>query len=214
MGGIEMGGMWDRDRWGTVEPVTRRVAAWVLSLPLMLGGTEAAHWLAFRLAYPNPYERSQVLQQTGHGYFEWLPLVGGIGCAFLLSALVVHGRSAARGGGVAPTRLSRFASLPPLAFIVQEQLERLISSGTLLGVVLEPTFMLGVLLTLPFALVAYLAARLLLGVAERVGRVLRRGVTLRLPRLSALAGWVLADVSFAPRLPALAAGHGERGPPL
>ena len=181
----------------------------------MFGGTEVAHWLAFRLVYPNPYERSQVLQHTGHAYFAWLPLLGGIGSAFLLSALVLHGRDAvSRGGAVAPAGLSRFALLPPLAFAVQEHLERLISSGTLLGVVLEPTFMLGVVLTLPFGVVAYLVARLLLGVARRVGRVLRRGGSLHVPRSAAIVGRILLDFSFAqPRLPALAVGHGERGPP-
>jgi hypothetical protein len=186
----------------------------------MLGGTEVAHWLAFRLVYPDSYARSQALQQTGHGYFAWLPLVGGIGCALLVSALVsalvLQGRSASGlgGGSVAPASFSRFALLPPLAFVLQEHLERLFSSGTVVGVVFEPTFMLGLALTLPFALVGYAVARLLLGVAERLGRALGRSGALRVPRLSLSVERILLDFSFVPRVPALAAGHAERGPPL
>ncbi|MGH9920744.1 MAG: hypothetical protein ACRD6W_17970 [Nitrososphaerales archaeon] len=181
----------------------------------MLGGTEVAHWLAFRLVYPNPYERGLVLQQTGHSYFSWLPLVAAIGCALLFSALVLHGKNASRSGvGSAGPGLSRFAVLPPLTFALQEHLERLISSGTVLGVVLEPTFMLGVALTLPFTLVAYLVARLLLGVAERVGQAIGFGRTARFRRLVGIAVRPFPGFVFTPRVAVIAAGHAERCPPF
>lgn len=183
----------------------------------MLAGTETAHWLAFRLAYPSAYERGLVLQQTGHGYFSWLPLAGGIGCALLVAALVIHGRSAAdrAAGAVAPAGLWCFALMPPLAFALQEHLEQLISNGTLMGVVFQPTFMLGVALTLPFALVGYLAARLLLSVAEHVGRLLRRRRGFRARDRSApLRSAAGFELVFPPRVAVLASGHAERGPPL
>jgi hypothetical protein len=193
------------------------VAPWVLSVPLMLAATEVAHWLAFRLVYPGAYERGLVLRQTGHGYFSWLPLAGGIGCALLVGALVVHGRSAADrvAGAAVPTGLWRFALMPPLAFALQEHLERLISNGTVTGVVFEPTFTLGVALTLPFALVSYLAARLLLSVAGHVGRLLGCRRRLRADDESAPAGRSLRpELVFLPRVAVLATGHAERGPPL
>lgn len=182
----------------------------------MLAGTEVAHWLAFRLVYPGAYERSVVLQQTGHGYFSWLPLAGGIGCALLVSALVVHGRGAAdpEAGAVVATGLWRFAVMPPLAFALQEHLERLISNGSVMGVVFEPTFMLGVVLTLPFALVAYVVARLLLRVAEHVGRLLGRPRGSRLRYRPGLSCPVAFSELFLPRVAVLAVGHAERGPPL
>ena len=61
--------------------VKRRSLVWLLSVPLMLGGTEVAHQLAFRLAYPSGWERTQALQESGHGYFSWMPGVGGIAAA-------------------------------------------------------------------------------------------------------------------------------------
>jgi hypothetical protein len=196
--------------------VGRRLVPWGVCLSLMLAGTEVAHWLAFRLVYPGAYERDLVLQQTGHGYFAWLPIAGGIGGALLLSALVLHGWRAGVGGhhSISRAGLLRFAALPPLAFALQEHLEGLISGGTVVGVAFEPTFMLGVLLTLPFALAAYLVARLLLHVADRVGRVLRQRRTFRLRRSTVPTRRAVPGSSFALRMPALAAGFGERGPPL
>ncbi len=182
----------------------------------MLGGTEVAHWLAFRLVYPDAWERSQALQQTGHGYFSLLPVLGGIGAALLVSGLFLHGWdvSVGRGRRVGEVRLSQFAALPPLAFALQEHLERLFENGTVVGVVFEPTFLLGLLLQLPFAVMAYLLARLLLRAAGRVGSVLscRNG-----PRRRAAGSlgrpWFPLELS-APRVAALAGGHAERGPPV
>jgi hypothetical protein len=196
--------------------MNRRVIPWLLSVPLLLGGTEVAHWLAFRLVYPDRFERAQVLAQTGHGYFSWLPMFAGIGAALLISAVFLHGREVSRGvsGSAQKPPLSRFALLPPLAFTLQEHLERLFHNGTLLGVVLEPTFMLGLLLQLPFALAAYLAARLLLRLAERVGTALSRGSTRRSRLFPAAESTGRLLPLWAGHASALATGHAERGPPL
>jgi hypothetical protein len=199
-----------------VGNVTRRLVAWSLSVPLMLAGTEAAHWLAYRLVYPDSWERSQVLAQSGHGYFSLLPLLGGIAGALVVSGLFLHGRAVAQGGAgrVREVRLAQFASLPPLAFALQEHLERLIHGGTIVGVALEPTFMLGLLLQLPFAVAAYLLARFLLRVVGRVARVLggRAGRRRRAPLWTPRPRFSL---ELGPvRIPALAGGHAERGPPV
>ena len=197
--------------------MNRRCIAWLASVPLMLGGTEVAHWLAFRLVYPDAFERAQALQETGHGYLtDWVPMAGGVAAALLVSALFLSCRDArtARESEVVQVGLSRFAALPPLAFTLQEHLERLIHSGTVVGVVLEPTFMLGLLLQVPFALAAYLLARLLLGVAGQVGRVFaQRRRSRRRSRLSTASFRSRVEFSV-PRMAALAGGHAERGPPL
>lgn len=196
--------------------VSRRAIVWMLSVPLMIGGTEAAHWLAYRLVYPDGWERAQALQESGHGYSGWLPLLGGVAVAVLLSALFLHARDASTGRGPSTrrVRLSQFAALPPLAFACQEHLERLTHDGTVAGVALQPTFMIGLLLQLPFAVVAYLSARLLLRVADRVGRIVT-GRNAGRPRVipAALRPCFSFELPL-PRLAALAGGHAERGPPV
>ena len=68
-----------------------------------------------------------------------------------------------------------FALLPPLAFALQELLELSLHTGTFAWhAVLAPTFVPGLLLQLPVSILAYLAARLLLRAAERIGRALAR----------------------------------------
>ncbi len=192
----------------------RRLVLWLLCVPLLLGGTEAAHWLAFRLVYPDAWTRAQVLQQSGHGYLSLLPTVGGAGLAFVVLALLLHGRTARQGASrrTAPT-LWQFAALPLIAFVLQEHLESLIAHGTLVGVPLEPTFLPGLALQLPFAAAAYLAARLLLRAAEQLGRSLGAGAHAdRRATRDGLVPWFALVLSPA-RVAVAAAGYAERGPP-
>ena len=46
----------------------RRLAAWLLSFPLMVVGSQGAHVLAYRLVYPNAHLRLGELLATGHSY--------------------------------------------------------------------------------------------------------------------------------------------------
>lgn len=194
----------------------RKCVVWLVAIPLMLTGAELAHFLAFRIAYPNALERSLALQQSGHGYFTWLPAVGGIALAVLLSAVFLHGTDArnARRRSTGHTPFMRFAMLPPLAFALQEHLEALVHSGSISGVVIAPTFMIGLLLQLPVALLAYLAARLLLGAAERVGRAFsRRSPAYRSTALCESPSWFALTI-WPLRSAVLADGHAGRGPPV
>jgi len=181
----------------------------------MLAGTEVAHFIAYRIVYPDAWERSQALQQSGHGYFSWLPLAGGILLAVLASSVLLHGREARNRDTrlTGHTSLLRFAALPPLAFALQEHLEALIHSGSISGVVIAPTFMIGLLLQLPFALLAYLVARLLAKVAERAGRALADRPAYPAPSLSESPSWFTLTV-WPLRGPVLADGHAGRGPPV
>ena len=151
----------------------RRGLAWVFALPLMLAGSQAAHVLAYRWVYPSTDIRLHALFVTGHGYLDRLPFVLAAGGAAALVALVFAAADAARGRHVERLPAAAFALLPPLAFVLQEVLERSIHSGTLVWQAVEaPTFLPGLVLQLPFALAAYLVARLLLRAAERAGRAL------------------------------------------
>jgi hypothetical protein len=105
-----------------------------------------------------------------------------------------------------------FGLLPLLGYTLQEFLERWVMLGGFpWWMVEQPTFRVGLLLQLPFALVAFAAARLLLRAAEHVGCALRpEELPLRLLGPARLWHPVARSLS---RLAALAAGHAERGPP-
>ena len=149
----------------------RRGAAWGLVLPLALVGSEAAHALAYALVYPQAGTRTLTLFATGHAYFDWLPIVfAGAGAAAAVS-LAVTAMDVARGRPARHAPAWAFGLVPPAGFVLQELLELSLHTGTFgWRAILAPTFLPGLLLQLPFALAAYVAARLLLRAAEQVGR--------------------------------------------
>jgi len=153
----------------------RRSAAWLAAVPLMLGGSQLAHALAYRIAYPQAHVRVLEMLATGHSYFTRLPIALAAAGACLLVSLAVTAVDAARGRSARPLPAWAFALLPPLAFALQETLELSAHTGTFAWrAILAPTFVPGILLQLPFALLMYLIVRALLRVAERVGLALRR----------------------------------------
>jgi len=193
----------------------RRVATWLLSFPLMIVGSQVAHVVAYRLVYPSAPIRLSELVSTGHRYMgspAYLPMLLGlvfaaelVGIGWALAGSVRH--SLRR-----PVPPWAFALLPMLAFTLQELLERWLSSSSFpWWMVLQPTFRVGLLLQLPFALGAHLLARLLLRVADHVGRRLR-GTVGRFGLGFVSLTWVVRDFC-SPRLGALASGHAGRGPP-
>ena len=192
----------------------RRCVAWLVAVPLMLGGSEIAHALAFRIAYPDVPVRMRALLATGHGYDRWLPLAFGCAAAIVALSLLVAAADASRGRAARGLPAWAFALLPPLAFTVQEHLELLLHTGVFpWHEVARPTFLPGLALQLPFALLAYLAARLLLRTAERVGRAVARLAPPR-PRLVAVVFPAPAAAPRLPRRPLISRGLAKRGPPL
>lgn len=152
----------------------RRSAAWLATVPLMLGGSQLAHAVAYRIAYPQAHVRVVHMLATGHSYFTRLPILLAAAGACVLVALVATAVDAARGLRARALPASAFALLPPLAFALQELLELSLHTGTFAWhAVLAPTFLPGLLLQLPFALLMYVLARLLLRAAERIGHALR-----------------------------------------
>jgi len=141
-----------------------------------------------------------------------LPLVFAACAAIELIAFVTAVVGSLRRRAAPPVPAWAFGLLPPLGFAVQEFLERWLS-GALFPwwMVLQPTFRIGLLLQLPFGLVAYVAARLLLRVADDVGSMLRRLVE-RTPLPGISSNWVPFELHPV-RVPVLADGHAGRGPP-
>jgi hypothetical protein len=186
----------------------RRGLAWALTLPLVLLGTQAAHELAYELVYPQAHAR--VLLATGHAYLTWLPLALALAGAVALAALCAAATDAARGRPVRDLPAWAFALLPPATFVVQEVLELSLHAGGFgWRAVLEPTFLPGLLLQLPLALVAYVAARSLLQTAQRVGRALAWPARPRAAFVQPLA----APAATPLQARVASAGRSSRGPP-
>ena len=191
----------------------RRSLTWLFALPIVLAGSQVAHVIAYRWVYPSSHVRLHALLESGHGYMDQLPLVFGIGAAIAVVSLIAAVVDAARGRSLRGLPAWAFALLPLLTFVVQEILERSLHTGTFVWQAVEsPTFLPGLALQLPFAAMAFVAARLLLRTVRAVGRLIggarphatRRAsdllpvpIVVRLPRPTPLA--------------ALAAG---RAPPL
>jgi len=103
-----------------------------------------------------------------------------------------------------------FACLPPVVFFVQEHVEHLISHGVPWTLAADPTFVAGLCLQAPFALAAYLVARLLVAAAAAIAR--RRAVR---PPAAAPSGVCFAPTAEPfPRLRVAGSRRLTRGPPL
>ena len=174
---------------------------WLLSLSLMASGCLGAHSVAYRVVGPSGAE-------AGHGYLGLAPLVLAIGVALGIVAAARSALPDQRWPG-APAHL--FALLPPLAFTVQEHLERALQGGDALGTTLHPAFLLGFALQLPLAFCSLLVTRTLFRVAKATGALLwgRRMLRLRHP-ITRPPSFVLDAV----RVSALASAHAGRAPPL
>jgi hypothetical protein len=195
-----------------MRAMRRRRLAWLLSLALMAIGGLFAHILAYRLVAPHPARHEELLSSSGHGYHAHWAVCFAV-CATValigLARVIVD-----RARGQKPLRLPLwvFGVLPPAGFVVQEHLERFLHTGTFpYAASLEATFLVGILLQIPFALAAFALARILLTFAEILGS--RLGAASR-PRLAPLThSWEPSSETRAPRLPVLAPGHGPRAPP-
>ncbi len=185
-----------------MRPV-RRVSSWLVALPLALGGSQLAHAEAYRLVYADPHERAHALDATGHAYLAYAPAAAALALALLLCGLIgwfLH----ARGGRTTAVATWPFAAVPLLTFVAQEHLER----GSLVGVLTEPTTVVGLALQLPFALLAYGLARLLLRVVDALALAASRR-----PRLRPDARQPRPGTCTLVPLPRLAFGVAQRGPP-
>ena len=130
--------------------------ALLVCLPVSLCGMLAGHELAY-----------EGTVGTSHGY---MGLAEMLVCAVLAVGLVAAVRGPA---GQAPAWL--FAACPPLAFLLLESAERAFDPTFLL----EPAVVVGLVLQLPFAVLAFGLARLLLRAANVLGRLLRRRPVIR-----------------------------------
>jgi hypothetical protein len=178
----------------------------------MVGGLLAGHWVGYRLAIPDAHARADVLSQSGHGYLGNAPLALTTCLLVLIASLLFRALAGYRGQPARPAASPAIVLLSPAAFVVQEHVERVVHSGQMpWTAALQPSFLVGLALQLPFALAALLIAWALDSVAHAVGRALAAA-----PPRPLLPVFVPlpAHVTAAPRPAGLARGYGERAPPL
>ena len=155
--------------------------------------------------------------EGGHVYFASTPVLIAALVTVLAAGLVLCVAEGVRGSkrGLGPPAVV-FAVLPPLGFLVQEHVEDLVRSGSLPGtLILEPTFLAGLALQLPFAVAALLLCRGLYFLGYALGRFLARGlvVATRVQTTLAMAARPRArSVTLIPPS-VLGEGHGSRAPP-
>jgi hypothetical protein len=188
-----------------------RGAAWLTSIVSVLLGTELAHALAYRAEHADAHERAEALAETGHGYLERAPFAAALVLGIVVVALLLRLGAARRGDRGGPLPSLPFALLGPLVFALQEHVERLVHDGAFpWAAVLEPTFVIGLWLQIPFALLAWFVARSLLAAVDALGRALAEPPA----RVVATAATRVAETLLdLPRVPVLATGRPVRGPP-
>jgi hypothetical protein len=192
--------------------VSSRFLSLLLAAPLVVAGTEGAHWLAFRLVTPDAHARAHQLQETGHGYLAHaIPLLALLAFLFAAGALL-RVAAAARGSTQARFGILPFAVVPPLAFLLQEAIERLSQGEAMTALLAEPVVLIGLAAQLPVAVLTWILARCVTRGADTLGAVLGRMATPRAPRLECAAPvWI--DI-LPPRVPALALNRAGRAPPV
>jgi uncharacterized membrane protein YhaH (DUF805 family) len=190
-----------------------RRAVWLVCLVLVAVGGLLAHLAAYQLIPAGQAHRVHAVQEAGHGSFVHLRFCLALCAALMLVGLAGIAVDRMRGRSARSAPLWLFALLPPLGFAVQEHLERFLHTGTpTFAMAIEAPFLLGLALQVPFALIAFFAARALLVLTLAIVERLRQFT----PRPA--VGRALASYSaliFVPsRTSALARGYSERAPPL
>ena len=180
----------------------RRALTWLLLVPLALLGSEAAHTVDFWLVEQDAGQRATLLAETGHGYIGWLPAAIAMCWAVVLLSLVGWALEGGRGRRAPVLPFAPFALLPPIAFAGREFIERAAYGELQASFLIEPVFLVGLAVQIPFALIALLAGRALLHAAATLGaklseqperrllaphKLIAHGLELSLPRVSPLA---------------------------
>ena len=139
--------------------MTRRFLAWTLVTPLAAAGSLAAHAAAYSLTGT----------PTGsvHAYLDHVPQIAAVLATIGLVGLAVQQRS------VGSRSIGAFALAAPAGFVCQEHVERLVHTGELPWLLTTPSFLVGLALQAPVALLCVLVARRVVGALAAV-RPLRR----------------------------------------
>jgi hypothetical protein len=153
--------------------------------------------------------------EHGHAYLGYTPAIVVWGFALVACGLVLCVGGGLRGHRPSRPPLKLFALLPPAGFVVQEHVERLVGTGSIrLDLMLEPAFLVGLALQLPFALAALLLACALHALGFGVGRLVSRSLIFGRQAPSVPPSLLRLPVAAALGTPSVfAPGGGPRAPP-
>jgi hypothetical protein len=132
-----------------------------LSLPIAAIGSLAGHTAAYALVGSSRQD-AQI-----HGYLSYAPQFLGLCVSAVAIALALRATGRLSGWPAAWP----FAAMAPLAFLVQELIER-VAAGLPVHAILEPAVYVGLAAQLPVVCVAYFVARALLRLADEAARTL------------------------------------------
>jgi hypothetical protein len=195
----------------------RRRLPWLVVVPLMVAGSLGAHALSGLLAGGHAEglvaadgDGGSDRASVGVAAHTVLPfgLLAALAAAVAMTWILGRRRGLRR-RGASPWV---FFVLPPLGFSLQELMERAAGAEAApFRAAAEPRFLLALALQLPFGLVALVVARVLLRVARRFVQALSGQRPVLLGRAFAVLGPLIA--CELPRIPTLALGYPQRGPP-
>lgn len=151
----------------------RQRVAVIVAVPIACVGSLVAHQLDYAIQAPDAVVRAQLLASSGHGYLRHLPLIV---AACVAAALIGVVLDVVPSGSASAGRVTAWplALVAPLAFTIQEHLERFLHDGVFPAhLFLQPVFLIGLALQVPFALFAWGVARTLLLAARRMASSLR-----------------------------------------
>jgi hypothetical protein len=186
---------------------TRRLTAWLVAASLMFAGTFATHCYLFAILSPGHHAAHEGTTSLV-GFLCAAPFL--FSCLTLLAlGLVARTLQSLRGETGARISAWPFGVLAPLGFVLHQYFSNFTgATSSSMGA----AFLLGVALQIPLGLLAYLAARALLGVADRLGAALAARTARPRGRNCLVRNW------FTPAkqpLPArIARAFAPRGPPL
>lgn len=193
----------------------RRQAVWAVALPFAVASWLGAHCLAYWLVAPGAEGHMAVHAEHGHAWLGYTPALAVWGMTLVVAGVVLCAGEGLRGGRPSCPPVRLFAILPPVAFVIQEHLERFLGSGSIpYDLLVEPTFLVGLALQLPFAVAALLLTRALYSLGVGFGRLL--ATRFNLGRAVRHGPPALVQLPASPTLvapPLLALGHGQRAPP-
>jgi hypothetical protein len=191
-----------------------RRLVWAIFLPLAFAAWLLSHCLAYQLVGPAD-DPHHMLESGGHGGHAYLPapaILLAAALVLVLAGFVAAVVVSARGKQWSRVSVGTVALLPPLAFILQEHLEDLLTTGAF-PAALEPTFWVGLLLQLPIVLACLVVGRGLLATASRVGAGLRALFIRRIWRARLLVRPLRPHTVVARTPGPLASHHPARAPP-
>jgi hypothetical protein len=189
----------------------RTRTVWLLTLPFLLLGETFGHTLVARILDPGD-SRHRLVLHVSSDYLEYAPAVIAAFLVLVGAILVRRALASFRTKGPRPLPGWKLAVVPPLVFLLQEQVERLVQGGGGWFTSVEPFVLAGLAAQLACGLfVLWLVRTLLRGadelgcaLARHAGRTAGRRPASRLPRA----------VQASPlRLHALASRHAGRAPP-